>query len=102
MIMSHYFFLIDSFLRLGQKYKNIFVVFLVQMESFISAFEINWPLEEIETRSLSNSGSSNKIVYSDPPTSWTTCKPQLVHVAFERPLDEFKNHVFETFESRHT
>ena len=35
------YFSIDSFLRLGQKYKNIFVGFLVQMKTFISAFEIN-------------------------------------------------------------
>ena len=34
-------FSIDSFLRLGQKYKNIFVGFLVQMKTFVSAFEIN-------------------------------------------------------------
>ena len=32
-------------MRLGQKYKNIFVGFLVQMKTFISAFEINWPLD---------------------------------------------------------
>ena len=29
---------------LGQKYKNIFVGFLVQMKSLEFAFEINWPL----------------------------------------------------------
>ena len=30
---------------LGQKYKNIFVGFLVQMKTLKFAFEINWPLE---------------------------------------------------------
>ena len=30
--------------RLGQKYKNIFVPFLVQMKTLKSPFEINWPL----------------------------------------------------------
>ena len=30
---------------LGQKYKNIFVHFLVQMKTVEFAFEINWPLQ---------------------------------------------------------
>ena len=29
---------------LGQKYKNIFVLFLVQMKTVEFAFDINWPL----------------------------------------------------------
>ena len=33
-----------TFRGLGQKYKNIFVVFLVQMKSLEFALEINWPL----------------------------------------------------------
>ena len=33
-----------GFLKLGQKYKNIFVGFLVQMKTLKFAFEINWPL----------------------------------------------------------
>ena len=33
-----------SFLKLGQKYKNIFVRFLVQMKTLKFAFEIYWPL----------------------------------------------------------
>ena len=32
------------FMKLGQKYKNIFVGFLVQMKTLRFAFEINWPL----------------------------------------------------------
>ena len=35
------FFLIDSFLKLGQKYKKKFHWFLVQIKTFIPAFEIN-------------------------------------------------------------
>ena len=38
MIMSHYFFLFDSFLRLGQKYKNIFVVFFCSNDNFHICF----------------------------------------------------------------
>ena len=33
--------LFKGFLKLGQKYKNIFVVFLVQLKTLIFAFEIN-------------------------------------------------------------
>ena len=36
--------LFKGFLKLGQKYKNIFVGFLVQMKALKFAFEINWPL----------------------------------------------------------
>ena len=32
-------------MKLGQKYKNVFVGFLVQMKTFKFAFEINWPLK---------------------------------------------------------
>ena len=38
------FFYLTSFYRLGQKYKNIFVHFLVQMKTLKSPFEIHWPL----------------------------------------------------------
>ena len=31
----------NGFVKLGQKYKNIFVVFLVQMKTLEFAFEIN-------------------------------------------------------------
>ena len=44
MTLLHYFFDLTSFYRLGQKYKNIFVRFLVQMKTLKSPFEINWPL----------------------------------------------------------
>jgi hypothetical protein len=37
--------LLRGFLKLGQKYKNIFVGFLVRMKTLKFAFEINWPLE---------------------------------------------------------
>ena len=40
----HLFFDLTHFRELGQKYKIIFVGFLVQMKTFKSAFEINWPL----------------------------------------------------------
>ena len=41
---------LTHFRELGQKYKNIFVVFLVQMKIFKSAFEINWPLETTHSK----------------------------------------------------
>ena len=37
-------FYLTHFRELGQKYKNIFVQFLVQMKTSKFAFEINWPL----------------------------------------------------------
>ena len=33
-----------NFFELEQKYKNIFISFLVQMKTFKSTFEIYWPL----------------------------------------------------------
>ena len=45
MTLLHYFFDLTSFYRLGQKHKNIFDCFLVQMETLKSPFKINWPLE---------------------------------------------------------
>ena len=36
--------LFKSIFTLGQKYKNIFIGFLVQMKSLKFAFKINWPL----------------------------------------------------------
>ena len=43
--------LFKGFLKLGQKYKNIFVGFLVQMKTLKFAFEINWPLAlDIQTK----------------------------------------------------
>ena len=42
--LLHYFFDLTSFYRLGQKYKNIFIHFLVQMKTLKFAFEIYWPL----------------------------------------------------------
>ena len=44
MTFLHYFFDLTSFYRLGQKYKNILVHFLVQMKTLKIPFEINWPL----------------------------------------------------------
>ena len=44
MTLLHYFFDLTSFYRLGQKYKTIFVRFLVQMKTLKNPFEINWPL----------------------------------------------------------
>ena len=41
------FFDLTSFYRLGQKYENIFVRFLVQMKTLKSLFEINWPMGKI-------------------------------------------------------
>ena len=40
----HFFFYLTHFRKLGQKYKYIFVQFLVQMKTSKFAFEINWPL----------------------------------------------------------
>ena len=39
------FFHLTHFRELGQKYRNIFVLFLVQMKTLNFAFEINWPLK---------------------------------------------------------
>ena len=36
-------------MKLGQKYKNIFVGFSVQMKTLKFAFKINWPLEDDRT-----------------------------------------------------
>ena len=44
-IKRHHFFDLTSFNRLGQKYKNIYVRFLVQMKTLKFAFIIYWPLE---------------------------------------------------------
>ena len=44
--------LFKGFLKLGQKYNNIFVGFLVQMETLKFAFEINWPLQLNQTGNL--------------------------------------------------
>ena len=44
MTLLHYCFDLTSSYRLGQKYKNIYVRFLVQMKTLKSPFEINWPL----------------------------------------------------------
>ena len=43
----HLFFDLTHFRELGQRYRNFFVSFLVQMKTFKSAFEINWPLGSI-------------------------------------------------------
>ena len=40
-----FFFSFFHFRELGQKYKNIFVWFFVQMKTSKFAFEINWPLD---------------------------------------------------------
>ena len=40
----HSFFDLTYFREVGQKYKNIFVRFLVQIKTSKSYFEINWPL----------------------------------------------------------
>ena len=52
--MSHYFYDFTHFRELGQKYKNIFVQFLVQMKTSKFAFEINWPLMRPPFKSISN------------------------------------------------
>ena len=46
MTLLHYIFDLTSFYRLGKKYKNSFVPFLVQIKTFKSPFEINWPLDD--------------------------------------------------------
>ena len=48
-LVFYYFYLLfpplfKGFLKLGQKYKNIFVGFLVQIKTLKFAFEINRPL----------------------------------------------------------
>ena len=44
MIMSHYFYDLTHFKRLRQKYRNVFVYSLVQMNTSKSHSENNWPL----------------------------------------------------------
>ena len=41
-------------MRIGQKYKNTFLGFLVEMKTFLSAFEIDWPL--VDGLDISRSG----------------------------------------------
>ena len=53
MTLLHYFFDLTSFYRLGHKYKNIFVRFLVQMKTLKFAFEIYWPLAEYKFNATS-------------------------------------------------
>ena len=57
--LLHYFFDLTSFYRLGQKYRNIFVLFLVQMKTLKFAFEIYWPVTQ-----TGNSKSSCEIFCS--------------------------------------
>ena len=40
------FFYLTHFRELGQKYKNIFIQFFVQMKTPKFAFENNWPLSQ--------------------------------------------------------
>ena len=42
--LLQYFFDLTSLYRQGQKYENIFSIFLVQMKTLKSSFDINWPL----------------------------------------------------------
>ena len=42
--LSFFLPLFKGFLKLGQKYKNVFVGLSVQMKTLKFAFEINWPL----------------------------------------------------------
>ena len=53
-----YVFDLTSFLRLGQKHKNIFVRFLVQMKTLKFAFEIYWPVD------FSTQGTVNYLIFS--------------------------------------
>ena len=54
------FFHLTHFRELGQKYKNIFVQFLVQMKTLNFAFEINWPLVVSDPKVKSNEDSNKK------------------------------------------
>ena len=47
--LLHYFFDLSSFYRLGQKYKNIFVCFLIQMKTLKSSFKFLWPPQNVWT-----------------------------------------------------
>ena len=55
-----------GFLKLGQKYKNIFIGFLVQMKSLEFAFEINWPLGWIEQLVQSQACAKGEIAANIP------------------------------------
>ena len=48
-IITCIFFYLTHLRELGQKYKNFFVRFLVQMKTSKLAFEINWPLPVLQT-----------------------------------------------------
>ena len=54
-----FFFYLTYFRERGQKYKNIFVRFLVQMKTSKSHSEINWPLGKNTVRQTWN----QKLVY---------------------------------------
>ena len=54
------FFHLTHFRELGQKYKNIFVQFLVQMKTLNFAFKINWPLVVSDPKVKSNEDSNKK------------------------------------------
>ena len=58
--------LFKGFLKLGQNYKNIFVVFLVQMKTLKFAFEINWPLGIGQKLSDKNEKGWELNVFSPP------------------------------------
>ena len=59
------FFSLTHFRELGQKYKNIFVRFLVQMKTSKFALEINWHLQSAIPYYLTQTVSSINFIFSD-------------------------------------
>ena len=58
-------------LRIGQKYKNIFVYFLVQMKTFRSPFKINRPLQDVfQFYILFKIKCTNKILQNSITWTW--------------------------------
>ena len=58
-----YFFDMTSFYRLGQKYKNIYVRFLVQMKTLKFAFKIYWPLVRVIIE-VAQGGVSSRAIHN--------------------------------------
>ena len=57
---------LDSFQRLGQKYRDIFVHFLVQRKTSEYAFEINWPIVVVPPFFIGNRYSLTFLHVSKP------------------------------------
>ena len=68
MTLLNYFFDLTSIYRLEQKYKNIFICFLVEIKTLKSPFEINWPWDlnkwETDWHFLQNFQCTTILIYA--------------------------------------